>query len=416
MVRCRHGDEGYRVGAKCRLMVVLLAGLLVACVTSTDRRLERGHGPLTREEIRCADFRESSPSSSCWSLRRAVRRQARRGTAPTSRRHRSTPTSPALPDTTLSAWTSEGGTRLEILQDLAKQFEEEYPNITVKWTVRDFAAYPAQIKLALNSDDGPDVCIGNLGWALDGPLIKAGLLRPLDDYAEAYGWDTRYPEVGLRQLKFSEDGTVYGEGPIFGTPYASDVIGWFYNKDLLDDLGMEVPQTMDELEAILQASKDAGQQPILIGNKDGWPIWHLLYNVIDQTADAEEISGIVYNDEGASYESDGIKAGVEQGRGVERRRLPACRRQRDRAGRRGHGLPRRQGAVLPRRIVGGGEHARQRRLLRDSAARGGRHLEVDRLVRLLVAHLGQQRQGCGQRCVPRLDVERERRPGVLRRW
>jgi raffinose/stachyose/melibiose transport system substrate-binding protein len=218
----------------------------------------------------------------------------------------------ALPDTTLSAWTSESGNRLEILKKLADQFHEENPNISVKWTVRDFAAYPAQIKLALQSEDGPDVAIGNLGWALDGPLIKAGLLRPLDDYAEAYGWDTRYPEVGLRQLKFSEDGTVYGEGPIYGTPYASDVIGWFYNKDLLSDLGMDVPQTMDDLEAILQASKDAGQQPIILGNKDGWPIWHLLYNVIDQTADAEEISGIVYNDEGATYESDGIKAGMDK--------------------------------------------------------------------------------------------------------
>jgi raffinose/stachyose/melibiose transport system substrate-binding protein len=218
----------------------------------------------------------------------------------------------ALPDTTLSVWTSEGGTRLDILKNLAKEFTEKYPNISVKWTVRDFAAYPAQIKLALQSDDGPDVCIGNLGWALDGPLIKAGLLRPLDDYAKAYGWDTRYPEVGLRQLKFSEDGTVYGEGPIYGTPYASDVIGWFYNKDLLGDLGMDVPKTMDDLEAILAASKAAGQQPIILGNKDGWPIWHLLYNVIDQTADAEEISGIVYNDDGASYESDGIKAGVQK--------------------------------------------------------------------------------------------------------
>src|SRR5262245_1297371 len=218
----------------------------------------------------------------------------------------------ALPDTTLSVWTSEGGTRLDILKNLAKQFTEKYPNISVKWTVRDFAAYPAQIKLALQSDDGPDVCIGNLGWALDGPLIKAGLLRPLDDYAKAYGWDTRYPEVGLRQLKFSEDGTVYGEGPIYGTPYASDVIGWFSNKDLLGDLGMDVPKTMDDLEATLAAAKDAGQQPIILGNKDGWRIWHLLYNVIDQTADAEEISGIVYNDEGASYESDGIKAGVQK--------------------------------------------------------------------------------------------------------
>jgi raffinose/stachyose/melibiose transport system substrate-binding protein len=218
----------------------------------------------------------------------------------------------ALPDTTLSVWTSESGSRLEILKKLANQFTKENPNISVKWTVRDFGSYPAQIKLALNSDDGPDVCIGNLGWALDGPLIKAGLLRPLDDYAEAYGWDTRYPEVGLRQLRFSEDGSVYGEGPIYGTPYASDVIGWFYNKDLMSDLNMDVPQTMDELEATLQASKDAGQQPILIGNKDGWPVWHLLYNVIDQYADAEEISGIVYNDEGASYESDGVTAGVDK--------------------------------------------------------------------------------------------------------
>ena len=41
---------------------------------------------------------------------------------------------------------------------------------------------------------------------------------------------------------------------------------------------------MDDLEAILKASKDAGQQPIILGNKDGWPIWHLLYNVMDQTA------------------------------------------------------------------------------------------------------------------------------------
>jgi raffinose/stachyose/melibiose transport system substrate-binding protein len=218
----------------------------------------------------------------------------------------------SLDDTTLSVWTSESGTRLEILEKLADQFHEEYPNITVKWTVRDFAAYPAQIKLALSSDDGPDACIGNLGWALDGPLIKAGLLRPLDDYAEAYGWDERYPEIGLRQLKFSEDGTEYGEGPIWGTPYAADVIGWFYNNDMLDELGMDVPTTMDELEAVLEASKAAGQQPIILGNKDGWPIWHLLYNLIDQYTPAEEITGIVYGDEGASYEAEGIKTAMDK--------------------------------------------------------------------------------------------------------
>ncbi|MET0417462.1 MAG: extracellular solute-binding protein, partial [Actinoplanes sp.] len=125
-----------------------------------------------------------------------------------------------LPDTTLSVWTSESGSRLDLLKARGEEFTKAHPNIKVSWTVRDFGAYPAQIKLALTSEDGPDVCIGNLGWSLDGPLIKAGLFRPLDDYAEAYGWDTRYPEVGLRQLKFTEDGKTYGEGPIWGTPYA----------------------------------------------------------------------------------------------------------------------------------------------------------------------------------------------------
>ncbi len=217
-----------------------------------------------------------------------------------------------LPDTTLSVWTAESGTRLDLLKARGEAFEEENPNITVEWTVRDFGSYPAQIKLALSSDDGPDVAIGNLGWSLDGPLIKAGLLRPLDDYAEAYGWDTRYPEVGLRQLRFSEDGTSYGDGPIYGTPYAADVIGWFYNKELLAELDREVPTTMAELEEVLAASKAAGQQPIVFGNKDAWPAWHLLYNIIDQYADAEEVAGIVYGDEGATYESDDIAAAVDK--------------------------------------------------------------------------------------------------------
>ncbi len=217
-----------------------------------------------------------------------------------------------LPDTTLSIWTSESGTRLDILKKLGKEFEQANPNVKLKWTVRDFGSYPAQIKLALSSDDGPDVAIGNLGWSLDGPLIKAGLFRPLDDYAKAYGWDTRYPEVGLRQLRFTEDGKTYGEGPIWGAPYAADVIGWFYNKDLLGDLGMEPPKTMDDLDAILAASKAAGQQPIVLGNKDGWPAWHLAYNLIDQYATVDEVTGIVYNDDGASYENDNIKTAMNK--------------------------------------------------------------------------------------------------------
>ncbi|GAA1869286.1 ABC transporter substrate-binding protein [Asanoa iriomotensis] len=217
-----------------------------------------------------------------------------------------------LPATTLSVWTSESGNRLDILKRLGDRFHEKYPNVTVNWTVRDFGSYPAQIKLALSSNDGPDVAIGNLGWSLDGPLIKAGLFRPLDDYAKAYGWDTRYPEVGLRQLRFTEDGKKYGEGPIWGTPYASDVIGWFYNGDLLNQIGAQAPATMDELEGVLAKSKAAGQQPIVFGNKDGWPVWHLVYDLVGQYCTPDQVAGVVYGDQGATYQDACIAQAVNK--------------------------------------------------------------------------------------------------------
>ena len=141
----------------------------------------------------------------------------------------------------LEVWTPESGTRLKLVQQRAEQFSAAHPDVKVNFTIRDFGSYPPQLKLALASDRPPDVVIGNLGWALDGPLIKAGLLRALDPWAARYGWDKRFPEVAQRQMRFTTDGKRFGSGPIFGVPYAADVIGWFYNVGKLKKLNIGSP-------------------------------------------------------------------------------------------------------------------------------------------------------------------------------
>ena len=172
--------------------------------------------------------------------------------------------------------------------------------------MRDFGSYPAQLKLALASDSPPDVAIGNLGWSLDGPLIRAGLLRPLDPWAERYGWDRRFPEAAQRQMRFSADGRQFGVGPIFGIPYAADVIGWFYNAEKLAALGIAVPETQAGLEAALAAAKRAGEIPIMLGNKAQWPGLHLFYLVSGNLASAEEINGIASGDRNARWTAPGF--------------------------------------------------------------------------------------------------------------
>lgn len=216
------------------------------------------------------------------------------------------------PAATLQVWTFESGAALDLLKKLGDQFHAKYPNITINWTARDFGAYPAQVKLALSGNDAPDVVLGNLGWTLDGPLVQGGLIRPLDDYAKAYDWVQRYPSEGSRQLRFSTDGKQFGTGPIWGVTYQADVLGWFYNRSMLASLGKQVPTTFSELESILAASKAAGQKPIVFGNKDGFPGWHLAYQLIDMMCDPSVTTGIVYNSPGATYQVSCIKQALDK--------------------------------------------------------------------------------------------------------
>jgi raffinose/stachyose/melibiose transport system substrate-binding protein len=213
---------------------------------------------------------------------------------------------------TLEVWTPESGARLQLVQQRADQFSAAHPGVKVNFTIRDFGSYPAQLKLALASDSAPDVVIGNLGWSLDGPLIKAGLLRPLDSWAARYGWDTRFPEVAQRQMRFTTDGRQFGRGAIFGIPYAADVIGWFYNVDKLGTLGIGVPDTLAELEAALETARGAGEVPIMLGNKAQWPGLHLFYLVSDELASDREVNGIVFGDRSVRWTAPSFVASARK--------------------------------------------------------------------------------------------------------
>ena len=212
----------------------------------------------------------------------------------------------------LEVWTPEGGTRLQLVQQRADQFVAAHPDVKLNFTIRDFGSYPPQLKLALGSDSPPDVVIGNLGWSLDGPLIKAGLLRALDPWAARYGWDERFPEVAQRQMRFSADGKQFGRGPIFGIPYAADVIGWFYNVGKLKKLNIGVPATLDELEAALETARRAGEVPIMLGNKQQWPGLHLFYLVSDDLASDREINGIVFGDRSVKWTAPSFVASASK--------------------------------------------------------------------------------------------------------
>lgn len=204
-------------------------------------------------------------------------------------------------DVVLNVAMSDIPSRLAIVEKRIDEFEAEYPNVTVNVTARDFGTHVLQVKLALSGDDAPDIASGDLGWSLSGPLVKAGLIRDLTPWMATYGWDTRYPEAAYKQMSFTPDGKTFGSGNVYGLPYAADVMGWFYNKAKLQALGLELPKTLAEFEALLAAAKTAGEVPVMIGNKEGWA-GQGVYNILAATtAPIEQVEGLVYGDKSVNY-------------------------------------------------------------------------------------------------------------------
>jgi raffinose/stachyose/melibiose transport system substrate-binding protein len=141
-------------------------------------------------------------------------------------------------------------------KQLTDEFTKQFPN--VKWDVREdqFAVITQNAPRVL-SDDPPDL----MRLPQVSELVKDGLLKNLDGYAQAYGWD-KWPASQLAQMRVGSSGE-RGDGPLYAQGLNFSMTGVFYNKKLAAQIGMtQPPATLADLDAALQKAKAAGLTPI----------------------------------------------------------------------------------------------------------------------------------------------------------
>jgi len=86
-------------------------------------------------------------------------------------------------------------------------------------------------------------------------------------------------------VEFGEDTSWYGrvlpsqlenkliDGKLYGLPVASTSgLGLIYNKEIFDDLGLEVPKDMEELYQVCERIRQAGLIPMYASDKEAWTI------------------------------------------------------------------------------------------------------------------------------------------------
>jgi raffinose/stachyose/melibiose transport system substrate-binding protein len=140
---------------------------------------------------------------------------------------------------------------------LTTEFTKQYPN--VKWDVREdqFAVITQNAPRVL-ADDPPDL----MRLPQVSELVKDGLLKNLDGYAKAFGWD-KWPPSQLQQMRVGPGGKPRGEGSLYAMGLNFSMTGVYYNKKLAAKIGMtSPPTTLAELDDAMAKAKRAGILPI----------------------------------------------------------------------------------------------------------------------------------------------------------
>jgi raffinose/stachyose/melibiose transport system substrate-binding protein len=172
-------------------------------------------------------------------------------------------------DITLTVWDQNTDDTFDSVQkQLNAAFEEAHPNVTIARVTRSFGDLKTTLKLALSGPDAPDVVQANQGYPDMGAFVKAGLLRPLDDYSDLYSWDEGYPADLLALNSFSDDGKTWQGDNLYGLSQTATMVGLYYNKSVLAAAGVTAPPTtIAELTDAMAKVKQNGTLPLSVGNR-----------------------------------------------------------------------------------------------------------------------------------------------------
>lgn len=218
---------------------------------------------------------------------------------------------------------ARGGSHVDVLNAVKADFEAEN-NCTVE--VLGLEAADLKQKVSLDSQNkvgAYDLAMADDPWMPE--FCEAGLYANLTELG--YEADSDFVKASLDIGKYP-----YAEGDIYALPFAGNVQLLFYNKQVLDDAGMAVPESWEDILKIAKAvnGKD-GKVGYVIRGQQGNPIvsdylpilWAFGGNVFDEsgnlTIDSKEAKDALklYMEllkYGANYEKNDIVAAVSDGK------------------------------------------------------------------------------------------------------
>lgn len=170
-----------------------------------------------------------------------------------------TPTATKTEPVTLTLYGDAGNVQRPFMQKIIQMYEEKTGN---KIDVQGIESenFESVCLMKFQSGDVPDLFLHQGGYSLDA-------YNPSENFVDLSGstWVSDIADSVLPTTK--RDGVVYGL-PFWEASYS----GLLYNTKIFDELGIALPKTQEEFNAVCDKLLENDVQPIYFPVKDVWPM------------------------------------------------------------------------------------------------------------------------------------------------
>lgn len=188
-----------------------------------------------------------------------------------------------------SAWAVQSS-QSDSFQAAVERWNAEHPSEQIDLQVMPDNGYKDKVRVALGAGEAPTLIYGWGGGGLR-DYVEQDLVESITALASE-----DYPDVIDRYLPAAM-GAASVDGEVYGVPVSNmQPVVFLYNKEVMGELGVEPPQTWNELMEFVEVANAEGIAPFALAGQSKWPQLPWLAYLIDRQGGPEVFQAIEANE------------------------------------------------------------------------------------------------------------------------
>ncbi|MFE9680856.1 extracellular solute-binding protein [Streptomyces sp. NPDC002701] len=198
-------------------------------------------------------------------------------------------------------WYLNGQPQEGVRAGVVDAFNEAHPKQRIDDTTFQNDAYKTKIKTAIGAGKAPTII-----WGWGGGTLRT--YAKADQVEDLTSWFGEHPEVKKRLLPSSFAAATV-DGRIYAMPCETvQPIILYYNRKVFDQVGVEPPESWDDIMALVRRFNAKGIAPFSLGGQSQWTNMMWLEFLFDRIGGPEVFQAVIDGEKNAWSNPDAIKA------------------------------------------------------------------------------------------------------------